>query len=81
MDVENYNGARKATAHLLRMGRRRVAAITGPQNNIASADRREGYLATFRERGLSVDIVPNRRRGFHRGQWLSCDAAVAALPP
>jgi LacI family transcriptional regulator len=55
VDVDNMNSAREAVAYLLRLGRRRVATISGPHNMIAGADRRAGYEAALRERGLAVD--------------------------
>ena len=64
VDVENLNGARKATAHLLRLGRRRVATINGPLNIIAGADRHEGYLVALRDRGLPVDSNLIRESNF-----------------
>jgi LacI family transcriptional regulator len=41
--------------HLLRLGRTRVATITGPQNMIAGADRLAGYQAALRDRGVIPD--------------------------
>jgi LacI family transcriptional regulator, galactose operon repressor len=55
VDVDNVNSAREMVAHLLRLGYRRVATITGPKNHIASADRLQGYLNALRERGLTYD--------------------------
>jgi LacI family transcriptional regulator len=55
IDVDNLNSARQAVNHLLRLGRRRVATITGPQNMCAGADRAEGYTTALRQRGLAVD--------------------------
>jgi LacI family transcriptional regulator len=55
VDVDNLNSAREAVAHLLRLGRRRVGTITGRHNMIVGADRRAGYEAALRERGLVVD--------------------------
>jgi LacI family transcriptional regulator len=55
VDVENTQGAREAVAHLLRLGRRRVATITGPANMIAGVDRRDGYYAALKDRGLAPD--------------------------
>lgn len=52
VDVDNYNAARNVTTHLLDLGRKRVATITGPQNMIAGLDRYEGYRAGLRERGI-----------------------------
>jgi LacI family transcriptional regulator len=55
IDVDNINSARQAVTHLLRLGRKRIATITGPQNMSVGADRAEGYLAALRQRGLTVD--------------------------
>jgi LacI family transcriptional regulator len=55
IDVDNQASARNAVTHLLRLGRKRVATITGPQNRIAGADRLEGYLAALRTRGITPD--------------------------
>lgn len=51
IDVDNVNGAREATLHLLRLGYKKVATITGPQNMIAGQDRLEGYRRALKERG------------------------------
>jgi LacI family transcriptional regulator len=56
VDVENQAGACAAAAHLIRIGRRRIASITGSLNAISGADRREGFLAAFRNQGLSPDL-------------------------
>ncbi len=53
LDVDNRGGACQAVMHLLRLGRRRVATITGPQNMIAGINRYQGYLDAFRDRGIS----------------------------
>lgn len=55
VEVENLNAVREAVAHLLRLGRRRVATVTGPQNMIPGIDRREGYVLALRDRGLAAD--------------------------
>jgi LacI family transcriptional regulator len=55
VDVDNVHGARMATEHLLRHGRRRVATITGPADMVAGLDRREGYQTAVREAGLAVN--------------------------
>jgi LacI family transcriptional regulator len=47
VDVDNIYGGREATLHLLRLGRQRVATITGPQNMIAGLDRYQGYREAF----------------------------------
>ncbi|KPL79041.1 hypothetical protein ADN00_03895 [Ornatilinea apprima] len=55
IDVDNRVGAREAVLHLIRMGRKRIATITGPQNTIVGYDRYQGYLDALQERGVAVD--------------------------
>ncbi len=55
VDVDNTNSAREIVSYLLRMGYRRVATITGPQNMIAGIDRLEGYHAALRFWGVAMD--------------------------
>ncbi|MCX6045966.1 MAG: LacI family DNA-binding transcriptional regulator [Chloroflexi bacterium] len=57
VDIENLNGAREAVMHLLRLGRRRIATITGPLNLISSRDRRDGYLAALTERKTPIQAA------------------------
>jgi DNA-binding LacI/PurR family transcriptional regulator len=52
VDADNIRGARDAVRHLLRLGRARIATITGPQNTIAGIDRLTGYTQALREAGL-----------------------------
>lgn len=53
VDVDNVGGGRMATEHLLRLGRRRVATIAGPQTMAPGIDRLEGYCAALQAWGLS----------------------------
>jgi len=55
VDVDNQGSTRLAIAHLLRLGYRRIATITGPQNMIAGLDRLEGYKQAFRQWDLPID--------------------------
>lgn len=55
VDADNVGGAHEAVTHLLRLGRTRIAIITGPQNMIAGADRLAGYKAALHDRGLALD--------------------------
>lgn len=53
VDVDNVDAARKATAHLIERGRRRIATITGPLEMSAGADRLAGFRAALAEAGLT----------------------------
>lgn len=55
VDVDNFNGGYAATSHLLRLGYRRVAHITGPQNMVAGVDRLAGYRQALSDRGRAFD--------------------------
>ncbi len=54
LDVDNVRAAREATQHLMRLGRKRIATITGPQNEFASYDRYQGYLKALSDRTQPV---------------------------
>ncbi len=55
VDTDNVAGAYIAVSHLIRLGRRHIAVITGPLDNLAARDRRQGYLNALRSRGHLID--------------------------
>ncbi len=55
VDIDNVASARQATAHLLRLGRRRVATISGPSYATPAIDRLQGYRDALENRGLSFE--------------------------
>lgn len=55
VDVDNRMSSRDAVLHLLRLGYKRVATITGPQNMIGGLDRLAGYKDALKARGLLAD--------------------------
>ena len=55
VDVDNVAGAYTAAGHLVRLGRGRIATITGPMDSPAALDRRKGYLEALRDRNRSID--------------------------
>jgi len=52
VEVDNAGGARAATEHLLRGGRRRIAMITGPDDTAVGRERRRGYTEALTLAGL-----------------------------
>jgi LacI family transcriptional regulator len=68
--IDNCAGAKTAVEHLIQIGRRRIAHITGTLNNIDGQDRLKSYRATLEEHGLPVDPALiadasfNRRSGY-----------------
>lgn len=55
VDVENRDGARQATMHLIRLGHRRIATVTGPLMMTAGLDRRDGYKQALVEAGIPIE--------------------------
>jgi LacI family transcriptional regulator len=54
VDADNVNGARMAVEHLIRLGHRRIATITGPLDMIHGQDRLSGYRQALEARGIPV---------------------------
>lgn len=69
---DNFKGGHRATNHLARLGRRRIAFL-GDVHTIELAQRHHGYEAALREAGLEAD--PR----LHRRCRLVPDAAVEAV--
>lgn len=57
VSAAHASGADQATRHLLDLGHRRIAQITGPPGWVATEDRRRGYRAALAAAG----ILPDRR--------------------
>jgi LacI family transcriptional regulator len=54
VDVENFEGARLAVRHLLSLGHRRIATISGRLTSSPGAERYDGYVAAMQEAGLPI---------------------------
>lgn len=55
VDVDNRQGGRRATAHLLETGRRHIATITGPADMAPGIDRLAGYQEALKEADVPYD--------------------------
>lgn len=55
VSAAHASGADQAMKHLLGLGHRRIAAITGPRGWVATEDRRRGYHAALAEAGIPAD--------------------------
>lgn len=55
IDVDNVAGAYMAVIHLISLGYRRIATITGALDTTAGLDRAQGYKNAIHERGLTYD--------------------------
>jgi DNA-binding LacI/PurR family transcriptional regulator len=57
VDVDNVQGGRDATQHLIAAGRRRIATISGPPDMPAGVDRLRGWRAALADAGLPEGAV------------------------
>jgi len=63
--VDNRHGGHLATQHLIELGHRRIAYVTGPANTSSSEGRREGYCQALAEANLTFDpdlVIPGTGR-------------------
>ena len=55
VDVDNFQGAYRATRHLLQLGHRQIALLLGQKDRQESIDRLKGYETALSEAGIEVD--------------------------
>jgi LacI family transcriptional regulator len=55
VEIEELNASHAATQHLLQLGHKRIAYLTGPPTAPWAHERFEGYRRALREAGLEVD--------------------------
>uniref|UniRef100_UPI003D81C6A6 Ancestral LacI Transcription Factor n=1 Tax=Escherichia coli TaxID=562 RepID=UPI003D81C6A6 len=71
VSVDQYAGARLATEHLLDLGHRRIALITGPQDWLEARERLQGWREALAEAGLPPPAVL-------QGDWSAASGYEAA---
>ena len=71
---DSVSGARALVQHLIDLGHRRIAVISGPLNTSTAEDRVTGYLLALAEAGIPADP-----RLIRRGEFLVASAAELAL--
>jgi LacI family transcriptional regulator len=52
---DNFLGAHRLTTHLIELGHRSIAVITGPPNESSSKERLEGYKAALKDHEIAFD--------------------------
>ena len=55
LQIDDHHGAALAVRHLVELGHRRIAFITGSDNHPDALERLEGYKAALQEAGISFD--------------------------
>lgn len=75
--VDNAGGTYGAVRHLIALGHRRIAIVTGPEHLTTSRERLQGYRRALAEAGISMDEALVRGGGFR--QQHAYDATLALL--
>lgn len=55
LTLDNRQGARTATRHLIEQGHRRIACFGGHETSSTCRERREGYADAMREAGIAIE--------------------------
>ena len=77
--LDNEAAARLATAHIIRLGHRRIAAIVGPPHFFPSRERLAGFEKTLREALLPVDRSMIKSGHFRQEDaYHACQALLTA---
>jgi DNA-binding LacI/PurR family transcriptional regulator len=76
----NWLGGLSATSHLLDLGHRRIAVITGPPWALNSRARLDGYRTALETAGIAVDPALVRQGTFELGDGARHTADLLQLP-
>lgn len=70
--AEDFLGAFRATEHLIKLGHKSIAHVEGPEENIVTTERKNGYLSAMKKYGIPVNnqyIV--RSNGLPEGGYIA----------
>jgi LacI family transcriptional regulator len=76
----NASGAKRVTEHLLSLGHRRIAAITGPAGWVATEERRNGYHAALAAAAVIPDPALEMTSNWMISGGYEAGAALLELP-
>jgi LacI family transcriptional regulator len=79
--IDNRRGARAALRHLLRLGHRRIALISGAAGNYGADERTRGYRTAMREAGIAVPNEWQLPGDFTEASGYSAVGPLLALRP
>jgi LacI family transcriptional regulator, galactose operon repressor len=80
VSAAHASGAAQATRHLLGLGHRRIAAVTGPAGWVATEDRRRGYHAALAAAGIMPTSELELEADFEIGGGVAATGRVLDLP-
>jgi DNA-binding LacI/PurR family transcriptional regulator len=78
--ADNWSGGLTATRHLLGLGHRRIAVITGPDGVLSSRARLDGFRAAMDGADVAIDPTLVRVGGFEIEDGVRIGRELLALP-
>jgi DNA-binding LacI/PurR family transcriptional regulator len=57
VSIDNRDGARQATRHLMQIGRKRMVHLAGPRSQTTMADRATGYREAMDSANLRAEVI------------------------
>ena len=81
MDVDNVSAAVKATRHLISLGYKRIAHITGNLDSTVTLDRLQGYKTAMLNAGLAIDESLIVEGDFSEGSGYAAMKKLLPLKP
>jgi LacI family transcriptional regulator len=80
--IDNVYGGRMAAEHLIGLGHRHLAMITGPQSYCSAADRSRGFIQAAKEHGLTVqpELIVEGNFKVQSGARAMADLLRAGVP-
>jgi len=76
----DWSGAYAATRHLIELGHREIAIVTGPEDMMAATARLSGFRAALESARISLRPEYVRRGEFHHSDGLTEGRALLSLP-
>lgn len=74
--IDNYAGARMAAAHLIELGHREIAMISGPAGNVDAAERLRGFRDELASANLDPDAAPMEVGDFRESSGYAAGVAL-----
>jgi LacI family transcriptional regulator len=81
VSVANFEGALAAVAHLVALGHRAIAMVTGPEGNTDADERRRGYRRALEEAGLAPSPRMEIAGDFTESTGAQAADSILALRP
>jgi DNA-binding LacI/PurR family transcriptional regulator len=79
--VANYNGAYDAARHVIRLGHRQIAVISGPSHLTNARERLEGFLSALREAKIPIDREYMQEGHFDQASGHACMTRLLRMLP